>query len=289
MPKLWSSRRRLRRAWRHPTARSREGSAIADLRLARLGFLTWVDRHDFGISRWQPTARIARLAKQAERNCLRFVPTPFPTFPQSKSAETGLCSYPCEGRECPRCGCAGVLPARRHRWRWGLWPWRAKKRPARMHLPPRHSLAIARSPWRFAVDPCTPLLGLLGEILTNPGGFANLRALLPCGYQSLSTRARAKAKAGLQLVEILHGTGARATRIAASSAWSGGGLGSTGLGRNREHWQLRDKLRTLALGAGGLFLAIHQGLEMVVTDCADVLKNGHCFGFLHKVGSVHKE
>lgn len=80
-----------------------------------------------------------------------------------------------------------------------------------------------------------PLLGLLGEILTNPGGFANLRALLPCGYQSLSTRARAKAKAGLQLVEILHGTGARATRIAASSAWSGGGLGSTGLGRNREH------------------------------------------------------
>ncbi|HKR86396.1 MAG TPA: hypothetical protein VJS37_19705, partial [Terriglobales bacterium] len=77
----------------------------------------------------------------------------------------------------------------------------------------------------------------------------------------------------------LHGTSARASRITASSAWSGGGLGGTRLGGNREHGELRDKVRTLAFGAGGLFLAIHQGLEMGVTDRADVLKDGHCFLF----------
>src|SRR5215831_15394549 len=79
-----------------------------------------------------------------------------------------------------------------------------------------------------------------------------------------------------RLIHVAHGAGARAARIAARTAGSGGRHRRRGtLCRNGKHGELRFQLCGVAFGALGLFFAVHEGLELMVTLLADVFKNGH--------------
>src|SRR5215467_358341 len=79
-----------------------------------------------------------------------------------------------------------------------------------------------------------------------------------------------------RLIHIAHGAGTRAAGIAARTAGSGGRDRRRGaLCRDGEHGELRFQLCGVAFGALGLFFAVHEGLELMVTLLADVFKNGH--------------
>src|SRR5215471_18863445 len=78
------------------------------------------------------------------------------------------------------------------------------------------------------------------------------------------------------LVHVAKRAGARAARIAAGTARSGGsGRSRSPLGRHREDRQLRFKLPGVALGTLGLLFPKNQGLEMVTAFLADVLVDRH--------------
>src|SRR5215831_3425505 len=78
------------------------------------------------------------------------------------------------------------------------------------------------------------------------------------------------------LVHFAKRAGARAARIAAGTARSGGsGRSRSPLGRHREDRQLRFKLPGVALGTLGLLFPKNQGLEMVTAFLADVLVDRH--------------
>jgi hypothetical protein len=77
-------------------------------------------------------------------------------------------------------------------------------------------------------------------------------------------------------IELIHGAGAGAARVAARSARAAGGSRLVGLfSAHGKAGKLLAKPLTLTLGAGGFLRTQNNGFKLVTALLADVFKNRH--------------